>query len=372
MDGRIMLQGGDISKWQNTSAVDLFRDFVIIKATEGVGYVDPTCDTKYQYAKRKGKLLGVYHFARPDLSGAVAEADYFINNTTGYWKAKEAILVLDWETGNKADVNWALTWLRRVRDRTGIKPLIYMSASTLGLANWSAVVKEDFGLWIAGYPNKYNVANPPVPANGEMPYNTSPWGFAAIWQYTSSAGTLDRDVAYMSRDAWSKYAGKVAAPPAPVVTTKDETKTTAIPFDTVRNPDNTKLVGEELVVQDGVDGKHVVITRITYTDGKETNRQVISDKTFPATNKVMYYGTKEAPSTMPDSNDGTPNTPPENYPSEPEKQPTENDETNTNPSQPSESDNSNQSQRRFDELVAFLKQVWAVVYKWAKDFWNMK
>lgn len=336
-----MLQGGDISKWQNTSAVDLFRDFVIIKATEGVGYVDPTCDTKYQYAKSKGKLLGVYDFARPDLGSAIAEADYFVDNTTGYWQAKECILVLDWESGNLADVNWALTWLRRVRDRTGVKPLIYMSASTLSRANWQPVVNEDFGLWIAGYPNKYNVANPPVPAEGEMPYNTSPWGFAAIWQYTSSAGTLDRDVAYMSREAWAKYAGGgveyvTAAqlkqlyndllgrdPDASGIATyqgkvtyddakasilgSDEYKTrqatkveditdeTVIPFTVVRNPDSNKFVGDEVTVQDGVNGKRVVVTRVTTVNGAETGRQVISDKTTPAVNEVVYYGTKEKP-----------------------------------------------------------------------------
>lgn len=308
-----MLRGIDISKWQNTSAVDLAADFVIMKATEGVGYVDPTCDIKYQYAKSKGKLLGVYDFARPDLGGAVAEADFFVNNTEGYWKAKEAILVLDWEAGNTKDVNWALTWLRRVRDRTGVKPLIYMSASVVRSADWSPVVNEDFGLWIAGYPNKYNVTNPPTPAEGEMPYDTSPWGFAAIWQYTSSAGTLDRNVAYMSREAWGKYAGKTSNPPAPVITTEDKTETTVIPFTTVRKPEPDKPKDWESEVSSGKDGARIVITRVTYTDGKETGRKVISDLTTQPVEQVIYYGTKE-PVTEPEAPaNPTPNEP------EPEK-----------------------------------------------------
>ena len=284
-----MLKGIDISKWQNTSAVDQAQDFVIMKATEGVGYVDPTCDTKYQYAKKKGKLLGVYHFARPDQTSATAEADYFVNNTTGYWKAKEAVLVLDWEAGNTKNVTWAKAWLDRVYSKTGVRPLIYMSASVVASADWSSVVKGNYGLWIAGYPSKYNVANPPTPAEGEMPYKVSPWGFAAIWQYTSSAGTLDRDVAYMTKAAWAKYAGKAD----PVITTKDVTTTTSIPFETTRTPDATREVGTEVVVNDGVNGVRTVVTRITYTDGKETNRSVISDKTTAPKNKVVYYGTKE-------------------------------------------------------------------------------
>lgn len=331
-----MLKGIDISKWQNTAAVDLGEDFVIVKATEGVGYVDPTCDTKYQYAKSKGKLLGVYHFARPDLSSAVAEADYFIDNTVGYHK--EAILVLDWEAGNTTNVGWALAFLRRVRDRTGIKPIIYMSASVIKSANWQPVVDEDFGLWVAGYPDRYNVTNPPVPAEDEMPYDISPWGFAAIWQYTSSAGTLDRDVAYMSRDAWSKYAGKVTtpAPHVPVITTNDLTDVTVIPFETTRTPDATKLVGEEVVIEDGVNGSRTVVTRVTYTDGVETERVISSDRTTNPKSQVIYFGTKEPEVVIPE---------------EPVEQPPENPDPTPNPSEPSGGGDSNQQQGRFSQLI---------------------
>lgn len=287
------LYGIDISKWQNTNAVDQAQDFVIIKATEGTGYVDPTCDTKYQYAKSKGKLLGVYHFARPDLSGAVAEAEFFVNNTEGYWKPKEAILVLDWETGNKQDVSWALTWLRRVYEMTGVRPLIYMSASVIRSADWSPVVNEDFGLWVAGYPSKYNVSNPPVPGESEMPYDISPWPFSAIWQYTSSAGTLDRDIAHMSAEAWSKYAGK-SNTPQPKIEVKDEVVLDeVVHFSTERKDDPTLTLGDQVEVVAGVDGRHTVIHTITYTNGVETQRVVKSDITVAPINQVVRIGTKE-------------------------------------------------------------------------------
>ena len=45
------LNGIDISKWQsgiNLSAVK--ADFVIVKATEGIGYVDKSCDGFFQKA----------------------------------------------------------------------------------------------------------------------------------------------------------------------------------------------------------------------------------------------------------------------------------------------------------------------------------
>lgn len=206
-----MLKGVDISKWQSVGTGDQGADFVICKATEGAGYVDPVCDQHYQRAKSQDKLLGVYHFARPDLNNPEAEAEWFVKNIQGY--IGKAILVLDWEwlnPNNKGpwlNPSWAKRWLEKVCELTGVRPLIYMSATVItdyGL-DWSAVAK-DYGLWIAGYPKKYDVPDPATPNPGDMPYGIGPWAFWAIWQYTSSAGTLDRDIANMTKTAWKKYA----------------------------------------------------------------------------------------------------------------------------------------------------------------------
>lgn len=203
------LYGYDISKWQSVGTGDSAKNFLIIKATEGTGYVDPSCDKHYQRAKSKGKLLGVYHFARPDLNkntaGAKAEAAYFVNNCKGY--IKQAILVLDWEQpGTTGQVSWAKAWLDEVYRLTGVRPLIYMSASVVNGNNWSSI-SGNYGLWIAGYPNAYNVKNPPTPTAGAMPYKIGSWKFWAIWQYSSGAGTLDYDIANMDANGWKAYAG---------------------------------------------------------------------------------------------------------------------------------------------------------------------
>lgn len=200
------LYGVDISKWQAVGAGDNGADFVIPKATEGVGYVDPNCDKHYQRALKQNKLLGTYHFARPDLNGGIdgarREAEYYVANIKGY--IGKSIMVLDWEK-NVWDVAWAEAFLNRVHELTGIWALIYMSASVVSSYNWANVAKN-CGLWIAGYPSKYNVKNPPVPSVNNMPYKLGAWSFWAIWQYTSSAGTLDRDIANMDRAAWMLYA----------------------------------------------------------------------------------------------------------------------------------------------------------------------
>lgn len=211
-----MLKGIDVSMWQSVGTGDGDYDFVVVKATEGDGYVDPNCDSHYQRAKAQGKLLGVYHFARPDLgNSAEAEAEFFVRNIQGY--IGEAILVLDWET-DTWNTNWAKRFLDKVYELTGVRPLIYMSASVVNGNDWSEVAAADYGLWIAGYPAKYNVSDPETPSVENMPYGTGAWKFWAIWQYSSSAGALDLDIAAMDAEAWRKYAGKNGEPSASVPT----------------------------------------------------------------------------------------------------------------------------------------------------------
>lgn len=210
------LNGIDISSYQ--SGIDLTVvpcDFVIIKATQGTGYVNPDCDRAYQQAKRAGKLRGTYHYVGG--GNAVAEADYYINNIKGY--LRDGLLAIDWEAeqnsawGNEAYLEQLV---RRVIERTGIKPLIYSMASRY--AQVAAVAKKlDCGLWVAEYADM----NP-------TGYQAHPWregAYAcAIRQYASTGrlngwgGDLDLNIAYMTRDQWAKYVnpgGKPAAAPAP-------------------------------------------------------------------------------------------------------------------------------------------------------------
>lgn len=204
-----MLKGIDISKWQ--AGIDLSKidtDFVICKATEGVGYTDKNCDGFYQQAKRLGKKLGVYHFARPDLGNtAKAEADWFVRETKGYHK--EAILILDWESGDLGNVTWAKQWLDRVYEKTGVKPVIYMSASVMSSHDWSSVANADYGLWVANYGSNNGTAQESVFDRYPLKY----WTFYALWQYTSTgklsgySGNLDLNYFSGDKEAWDKYAG---------------------------------------------------------------------------------------------------------------------------------------------------------------------
>lgn len=211
-----MLRGLDLSVWQNPGTGDGDYDFIICKATEGVGYTDPNCDAHYQRAKSQGKLLGVYHFARPGYNSAIAEADWFVSQIQGY--IGEALLVLDWEVEATWNVNWAKQWLDRVYEKTGVKPLVYASGSVITGNDWSSVANSDYGLWIAYWPNQYQYGEGWPTSPDEMSYGTGAWPFWAIWQFSSRNGRLDCDVANMDREAWMRYAaknGKPAPAPAP-------------------------------------------------------------------------------------------------------------------------------------------------------------
>ena len=215
-----MLKGLDLSHWQSDFNAFGSVDFAIIKATEGVGYKDPAFDTLYQRAKASGKLLGVYHFARPDLNnGAIAEADWFVKVIEPY--VKEAILVLDWETGYLGNVAWAKQFLDRVKERTGIKAILYASRSPINSFDWSSVANADYGLWVADYG-----AN--TGREGTKPA-VKWWQFYILWQYTSRGrvagygANVDLNNFYGDAETWRKYATSESNPtPAPTPTPTPE------------------------------------------------------------------------------------------------------------------------------------------------------
>ena len=221
------LNGIDISSWQK--GIDLSSvpaDFVIVKATEATTYVNPDYDRALQQALRAGKLIGVYHFARP--GDAREQADFFIDKCRGY--IGRAVLVLDWEANAlQLGPAWAKSWLDRVFQVTGIRPLIYMSASVTGQYDWTSVVKANYGLWVAAYALGYQrIDGYSVPSG---PKGVTHWSTVAIWQYTSSGrlsgwgGNLDLNIFYGDRAAWAKYAGGAPVKPSAKVDTRARTKT---------------------------------------------------------------------------------------------------------------------------------------------------
>lgn len=172
-------------------------DAVIVKATQGVDYINPSCDPQYQLAKASGKLLGVYHYAEG--LNPEAEADFFYENIKGY--IGEAIPALDWESYQNTawgDREWCWRFVNRFYSLTNIYPLIYVQASALDQV---ANIASTCGLWVAGYPTDEDSWEPPCP----YPYSMGAWNDVTIWQFTSG-GNLDRNIAYIDADAWGRIA----------------------------------------------------------------------------------------------------------------------------------------------------------------------
>lgn len=206
------MNGIDISRWNPVDLSKVPCDFVIVKATQGTGYVSPTYKSQIAQADSLGKLLGVYHYASS--GGAMAEAKHFLNTVKDY--IGKAIMVLDWEgeqNSNFKNPEYALSWLRYVKQETGITPFIYMSKSVC--RQYASVWDASYPLWCAQYKNQQ-------PSG----YQENPWtdskGFGAwdsplIFQYSSKgqldgySGNLDLDKAYINSEVWKAYAngGKV-------------------------------------------------------------------------------------------------------------------------------------------------------------------
>lgn len=194
-----MLKGIDVSSHNgqpfNSKTEKAFQesDFVIVKTTQALSYINPCANYALERTLAEGKLMGFYHYAGG--LDPIAEADYFIKHSENYFG--HGIPVIDWESyQNNAwgDSTWVKLFCERVHDVIGVYPMIYVQASALDqVANCADTCQ----LWIAGYPTDSDSWSFP-----SFPYNTYPWASYAIWQYSSSNGTLDRNISYLTEEQW--------------------------------------------------------------------------------------------------------------------------------------------------------------------------
>ena len=89
---------------------------------------------------------------------------------------------------------------------------------------------------------------------------------------------------------------EVGTKKAPVVTTKEETKTEEVDFQVKEVPNPALPEGVRNVTTPGKKGVRTIVETVTYTDGVETGRVVKSNEiTTPAVDEVVEVGTKKAP-----------------------------------------------------------------------------
>lgn len=206
------MNGIDISNWQK--GIDLAAvpcDFVICKVTQGNGYTSPDCARQVEQAMSLGKKVGVYHYIGGQ--GAVAEMDFFIDSIKN-WVGK-AMLVLDWEQGENSawgNLGYLEQCIKRVKERTGVPPVVYASASVFP---WGLCKKHNCGAWVAQYANNNATGYQDAPWN-EGKYSCSMRQYSSHGRLPGYGGNLDLNKFYGDAAAWDKYANPSgAAQPQP-------------------------------------------------------------------------------------------------------------------------------------------------------------
>lgn len=172
------VEGIDVSGWQpNMDWPATWADgkrFAYIKATEGVGFINPKFSDQYTDSYNVGMIRGSYHFGLPHISGGAEQADYFVKNG-GNWSADGKTLpgVLDIEynpygpkcynLSKEEMVTWIISFTDRYTKLTGREPVIYTNfdwwnsctgnspalanRASLWTARWSSVVGALPGGW---------------------------------------------------------------------------------------------------------------------------------------------------------------------------------------------------------------------------------
>jgi lysozyme len=173
--------------WEKVQASTPPNSFAFIKATEGVGYVDPMCLTNATAVSQKTKMrFGYYHFASLNNSSNVSkdatdEANWFVQTLQTMPEATLAP-VLDIERNDskltQAQVQEWISAFMTQMDVLGYGQVILYSY--VSFLNDNLPANHPFGtlpLWIAHYTS---AASPTIPKG---------WTNYTIWQYSGS-GTV--------------------------------------------------------------------------------------------------------------------------------------------------------------------------------------
>lgn len=199
------VNGIDVSSYQPDRPDTRGLDFMIIKATEGLGYVNPKARNQLATAREAGLVAGLYHY--PHISnGGQAEADRFaqVIGELGVTDWDGTLLVLDWEWyGQQVSDDQARAYKDAFLEHLHQLAPHHRRLAYVDRNNWLTVDQNGSvgdGLWIADYVPKGH------------PRIADPW---VIHQYTDTP--QDQDYAsFGSRAEMAAWARFQQWPPPPV------------------------------------------------------------------------------------------------------------------------------------------------------------
>lgn len=177
-------EGQDWAGYQENKPPTAGLAFVVVKATEGTGYVNPKYTAQIATSRASVAVVGHYHFGRP--GSMSAQVDYFVAHTS---IRPGDVLAFDWEDPGVSSADKD-AWIRDLQAR--------LPAHRIGLyCNRDYWINRDQGgfcgdfLWIA---------DPSAPKG--KPRIQSDW---LIHQY-SDAGGIDRDYSHLTAAQLSAWA----------------------------------------------------------------------------------------------------------------------------------------------------------------------
>src|SRR5438876_1092301 len=215
----------------NLSHYDMMRpDFAAMKHEGIIGVIHeasyPRLERDAKYLDRQmgalqaGLLWGAYHYG--DATDPVRQADHFLRVVSSAWaqagpaaRSPGVLLVLDFEKnghypGGTMRVDQAVTFVERIRQRTGRYPGLYCNEFRLRQVlfgrNVTAAQRSTLSncwLWIANYHAE--------------PRHVAPWSRWTLWQYTGDGvcdlprSTYPKGVANIRKAERNIFRGSPAA-----------------------------------------------------------------------------------------------------------------------------------------------------------------
>lgn len=205
------VQGPDVASWQHPGGggINWFAvrgagySFAMLKATEGLNYVNPFFIQDSLAMRVAGVARGTYHFARPDASPEL-QAALYAATVLGQNGPLDLPAVLDLEDSGglppDALIDWTHRYLNTVQALTGRQPIIYTYPRFWQTAMADTNQFTAYPLWIADYRGN---DQPEVPGG---------WPNWTFWQTTSSGnipgigGAVDLNIYSGARGDFAQYA----------------------------------------------------------------------------------------------------------------------------------------------------------------------
>ena len=153
------IHGIDVSRYQQLIAWDQVKamqvkklklGFVFIKATEGIGNVDPQFKRNWKRSKDAGMIRGAYHFFLPSKDGRM-QAENFIKAVNLKTGDLPPVLDIEQTYGVTKDIlrGEVKEWLNIVETNYNVRPIIYTNIDF-----YKQNLGEEFDnypLWVAHY-----------------------------------------------------------------------------------------------------------------------------------------------------------------------------------------------------------------------------